>query len=69
MSAGEYRRKLRELCEREGWTIEHTAGGHFRLRHPEVPKTIVCAKSPRHGHRAVANTQAIMRRLYRSAAP
>lgn len=41
-----YRKDLRRLAKRRGWTIEQTRSGHFKLSKPGCP-SLRCAYSPR----------------------
>ena len=57
-----YHSDLRSLCRRLGWSISLTAGGHFRLTHPDTSKTMICAQSPRNPVPVLRIIEADMRR-------
>jgi predicted RNA binding protein YcfA (HicA-like mRNA interferase family) len=47
MTGSNYRKALRHMARRDGWHIQPTRGGHYRLDHPEASKPVFAAKSPR----------------------
>ncbi|MGG5810956.1 hypothetical protein [Falsiroseomonas sp. CW058] len=63
MKMSEHLRRWRS----QGWQIEQTGGGHLRLRHPEATGVAFTSKTPG-DHRAIANTDAQLRRLLRREA-
>lgn len=54
--------------EGQGWSAGRTRGDHLRLVHPLLG-IVVMASTPRAPWRAIANTEALIKRLARAKEP
>lgn len=42
------RKQLLRLARSQGWDVQMTRGGHYRLTHPNAATPIMTASTPRH---------------------
>lgn len=55
------RRKLIRGLEAEGYTVDYTGGGHFRITHPQMGGPVFTGSSPS-CPRSVLNLRAMLKR-------
>lgn len=58
-----YVHDLRDWAKQEGWTLERSGGGHFKLRKEGVPGYLTAAFSPRNGQRSLNQVKAQAKRM------